>query len=384
VKNLKKRICAVLATSVSVPLVAGLVFVLGAPADPPPKTYTDVTASPYGAVPDDGQDDSAAFQSALNDLKAAGGGSLYIPNGSYRFDSIVTVTNSDWGLTLRGQSTNARLYSNNTNGIFRLTHTSRKEEITLRDFSLIATLPGAGTAIEVTSPQGGVADKRIVTADNLSFRFFGATNYFNRGLVVTGVYRPLISRCSFSGPVDEADLSDTSLSFKTQTAFDVSDCYAPVIEQCSVSGVDTAYYFVASSNAVPEDGAIRSSSADDCKTGIRFQMADGVVEPTLWITDCNITARDTGAWITGRRILHITGSTFQQLSAAHPLTDIQLDNVHLGVVLGNAFAGDLSGGRKNVRIDADGLDLLFAENTWSGTPEESVQIDAAAEDVYVY
>ena len=366
----------------AVPLLAGFTFSLKGPI---PKTYTDVTKPPYNAIPNDGQDDSVAFQSALNDLKTAGGGSLYIPDGGYRFDSIVTVTNSAaWGLTIRGQSTNVCLYSNNTNGIFRLAHTTRKEEITIRDLSLIANVPGAGTAVEVTSPQGGANDKRILTMDNVQIRYYGTTNFFTKGVVSTGIYRPLISNCSFLGPVDAADMSDQSLSFSSKIGFDMSDCYAPVVENCSATGVDTAYNFVAATNAVPEDGAFRNCTADSCKTGIRFQLTAGGVEPTLWVTGCEIKARDTGVWITGRRIFHITGSTFRQLSPAYALQDVRLEYCHLGLLIGNTFAGELAGGRRNVTVDQNGLDLIFAGNSWSAGVGESVLVDAGAQGVFVY
>ena len=377
---LKTRIAG-LAAGIIMPLLLGFSFILRPPI---PNPYTDVTDAPYNAVPNDGQDDSAAFQLALDDLKAAGGGSLYIPDGGYRFDALVAVTNGEWGLTIRGESTETRLYSNNPDGIFRLTHTSRKEEITIRDLSLVANYPGAGTAIEVTSPAGGVNDKRILTADNIHIRYAGETNYFNKGIVATGIYRPLISNCTFLGPVDAEDMSDTSLSFSAEIGFDVSDCYAPVVEECQATGVGTAYYFVTAPNSLPEDGAFRYCTADYCKIGVKFHLGSVAREPTFWVTGCDLEARDYGVWVYGRRILHITGNTFRQLSETHALRDIQLDNCHLGVVLDNTFSGSLAGGRKNIAVDQDGLDLIFAGNAYSGSVGDAVQTDPGAVDVFIY
>ena len=381
ISKCNRKLLLMLIAGFALPLLLGFRFVLFSPR---PNPYTDVTDAPYNAIPNDGQDDSAAFQLALDDLKATGGGSLYIPDGGYRFDALVAVTNGEWGLTIRGESTAVRLYGNNPDGIFRLTHTSRKEEITIRDLSLIANYPGAGTAIEVTSPAGGANDKRILTADNLHIRYAGETNYFNKGIIATGIYRPLISNCTFRGPIDPEDMSDTSLSFRADIGFDVSDCYAPVVEGCLATGVGTAYYVVTATNSLPEDGAFRYCTADYCKTGVKFHLGSVAREPTLWVTGCDLKARDYGAWVYGRRILHITGNTFSQLSEEHALRDIQLDNCHLGVVLDNTFFGSLAGGRKNIVVDSDGLDLLFAENTYSGVVGDAVQTDLGAVDVFIY
>ena len=349
---------------------------------PPPKPYVDVTDAPYNAVPNDGLDDSAAFQSALDDLVSSGGGSLYVPDGGYRFDSRVAVSSGDRGLTIRGASINARLYSNNPDGVFRLSFTGRKEEVTLRDLSVVADYPGAGTAVEVTSPAGGLNDKRVVVVENVHVRFSNPSNYFYKGIVVTGVYRPLISSCSFRGSVDAGDMSDGSPTFRSQTGFDLSNCYAPVVENCLAEGVDTAYCFN-SPNAGPEDGAFRFCTADYCKTGIRFDQGTDR-EPTLWVTECDIRARDHGVTILGRRIFHITGSTFDQLSSAHALQDIDLNHSVLGVVRGNTFNGSLSSGRRNVVIDSDGEAILLAENQYSGSAASAVQVDPGASDVYIY
>ena len=342
----------------------------------------DVTDPPYNAVPNDGQDDSTAFQSALDDLVSSGGGSLYVPDGGYRFDHRIEVSAGDIGLSIRGESVNARLYANNPNGIFRLSFSGRKEELSIRSLSIVANYPGAGTAVEATSPPGGLNDKRVVLVDNVHMHSSNPSNYFDMGIVVTGVYRPLISNCSFRGSVDAGDMSDGSPTFQSQTGFDLSNCYAPVVENCLAEGVDTAYCFN-SPNAGPEDGAFRFCVADYCKTGIRFDQGTDR-EPTLWVTDCDIRARDHGVTILGRRIFHITGSTFDQLSSAHALQDIDLNHSVLGVVRGNTFNGSLSSGRRNVVIDSDGEAILLAENQYSGSAASAVQVDPGASDVYIY
>jgi hypothetical protein len=61
-----------------------------------------------------------------------------------------------------------------------------------------------------------------------------------------------------------------------------------------------------------------------------------------------------------------------------------LDYGHLGVVLRNSFSSGLVGGRKNIVIDSDGQDLILGQNSYSGSTQDAVQVDASATDVYIY
>ncbi|MCX6896888.1 MAG: autotransporter-associated beta strand repeat-containing protein [Verrucomicrobia bacterium] len=328
-----------------------------------------VTAAPYAAVPNDASDDSAAFQSALNALKAAGGGHLYIPDGNYIFSNLVAITAGTWFLSVQGQSTNATLFACNTNGVFRFTGLQRDQQITVRDLTFVANRAGAGTALEATSPPGGVQEKRVVTVANVVVRAGdSAEYYFNKGVVVTGVYRPLIMDCSFAMPTIN-DFGDNSMNFRSAYGYDVSACYAAVIQNCSASGVDTAFNYVVSSDisANPEDGAFRSCTADYCKVGVKHWEISGGREPTLWVTDCDIRARDFGTSVKGRRILQITDDTFRQLSATNALTD-----------------GTLASGRTNIVVVSPASDVILGSNVLSGDVSSAIQADPVAVRVLVY
>lgn len=53
--------------------------------------YYNIKDQPYGAAGDGTVDDTPAFQAALDDAYSAGGGTVLIPPGSYRFDSIPRI-----------------------------------------------------------------------------------------------------------------------------------------------------------------------------------------------------------------------------------------------------------------------------------------------------
>src|SRR5579871_2466181 len=58
-----------------------------------------VTKAPFNADNTGGQDATGAFQDALNDVWAAGGGVVFVPDGTYQIDGTLTVP---MGVTLRG------------------------------------------------------------------------------------------------------------------------------------------------------------------------------------------------------------------------------------------------------------------------------------------
>jgi len=338
----------------------------------------------YGATPVGIEDDAPAFQAAFDALHAAGGGKLFIPAGSYMFDSRVEIAGNNVSgarkITVQGEE-GVRLFGNNTNGVFRFTYNTRHQQVNLFDLTFVALIEGAGTAVQITSPPGGMQDKRVVTIENVSVRSqVGGSQFFNRGLVVTGLYRPLIKNCTvmYTGV---ADMSDQSANFKAAVGIDVSDCYAPVIQGCRVRAVHTAYRYSTTPGSEPEDGAVMDCIASHCRIGILFHQNDGGVEPTFWVTGCDINARDIGAWVKGRRICHITDNSFRRASATHALNDIQFDWVRLGFVLRNTFHGNLSNGRKNLVLDQDSHWIVVKDNALSGASSSALQIDSGATNI---
>ncbi len=67
-----------------------------------PPTVAPVTSVvDHGAVPDDGVDDSAAFQAAIDAAGAAGGGAVTVPAGTWRIEQVLRLSVS--GVVLQGE-----------------------------------------------------------------------------------------------------------------------------------------------------------------------------------------------------------------------------------------------------------------------------------------
>src|SRR5215472_6039537 len=56
----------------------------------PSSIAIDVTCPPYSAAPNDGQDDSRAFQAAIDALPRSGG-TITIPSGTYLFNKPLII-----------------------------------------------------------------------------------------------------------------------------------------------------------------------------------------------------------------------------------------------------------------------------------------------------
>lgn len=348
----------------------------------------NVTEAPYKAIPNDGKDDSAAFQSAIDAMLASTprGGYLYIPNGDYHFSSQVYayITGDAEGLTIQGQSKDGvRLFCNNTNGVIWLNHFFRSEDVTVRDVTFVANRAGAGTALRINSSPGGQQSKKVVTLLDLAVTY--ATNsayYFNTGLAVIGIQRPIIKNCSVVAPTTDTDMSDTSPNFLPDFGINIGDCYSPEVQNCSVYGARTAYSMLMTSTNQQEDGGFFNCTADYCRLGAEYYIPV-TTRAGFQFNQCNVRARDNGLIMHNRRCFHVSENTFRQLSSAYSLVDVSTINAHVGVIVRNTFAGDLSGGRVNVKIGAGDKIIIIDSNTLSGAESAAIMVDPTASEVLV-
>ncbi|MEI7533308.1 MAG: tandem-95 repeat protein [Verrucomicrobiae bacterium] len=357
-----------------------------------------ISVANYGANGTDGKDDSAAFQAALNALFASNpkGGYLYIPNGTYDFNSRVSVyANRAWDLAIQGQSkTGVVLRCNNPLGVLQITNTGRAEHITLRDLTLKANIAGAGTAYEATSPTGGTPAERMTQVFNVDVT--NAPNcYFNNGLNLFAGNRSLVDGCTISSPVTDADMSDSSINFRMQKAINFDGSYNAVVRNTVISGADTAVSVVMSQDVSTEGGTCMNVHADHIKTGFVFSVGINT-RASVEVRNCDLTARDTGIQLINRDIYFLAENTFRQLSPTNALKDIDLQGCPYGTVVRNTFIGPLAGGRTNVSLAPSASytyggvthsdichDVIIGQNTLSGAATNAVTADASSYDIVI-
>ncbi|MDF1800728.1 MAG: glycosyl hydrolase family 28-related protein [Planctomycetota bacterium] len=80
----------------------------GAGADLPPPSERRFEPGEHGGKPDDGVDDSAAIQAAIDAASAAGGGTVVLGPGTWRLESPVALTGD--GVVLRGAGSELTIF----------------------------------------------------------------------------------------------------------------------------------------------------------------------------------------------------------------------------------------------------------------------------------
>jgi len=140
------------------------------------KLQETVSVKDFGAVGDGVADDTAAIQAAIDAVGAAGGGSVYVPVGTYKLTDTLTVTNDYVALVGDGSSASVLLGSDPTKWIVKFNANA--------DHMLIDGLWLKGSAVDNTTTQYGIGytsdtdDPESVVIQNCKF------SHSNNGIVV--------------------------------------------------------------------------------------------------------------------------------------------------------------------------------------------------------
>lgn len=116
----------------------------------------------YGAQAGGEQDCTAAFQAALDDAGQAGGGTVYIPGGTYRLDGSLTIPS---GVELRGSFDGAH-YGNSTFNGTQLYVYGGKDDSTAEPLFTLGESSGV-KGFTVFYPEQGISDQVQEEADRV-------------------------------------------------------------------------------------------------------------------------------------------------------------------------------------------------------------------------
>jgi hypothetical protein len=214
----------------------------------------------------------------------------------------------------------------------------------VRDLTLVATVPNAGTALKVTSPPRGVRNYRTLTVENVDIRGAGlpTRSYFKRGLDAIGQWRPLFRNVIFCGVLDPS-LNDQAeryaeLRFKPECGFCADWCYAPSFQHCYAWSCHTGYRIVSRDRKPegPEDAAFHRCTAVGTRVGIDIDTP--IIEPQLVVDSCHLNCRDFGLRLANRKFFHIVNCLlYCEAEDRFAYTDIALENCWAGLIQGNIF-----------------------------------------------
>jgi hypothetical protein len=374
--------------------------------DPPPPAVTAATAAVVsvrdcGAKGDGTADDSAAFQKAFEGAARADHGVVRIPAGSYRLDRQVAVEFNGAvgnGLTVAGDGQGVSVvHCGSTNGAIRIRSELCQTQVAIRDLTLLADIPGAGTALEVSSSVRGVRNYRTLTVQNVDMRGAGlpTRNFFSRGLLALAQWRPIFQNVIFSGILDpalkETDLANDALRHRPEYGLCADWSYAPSFQHCYAWSCDTGYRVVSRDLRPegPEDGAFYRCNAVGTRIGIDIDTP--IIEPQLVIDSCHLNCRETGIRIRNRKFFHVVNCLLYSGSEdQRAYTDIRIENCWAGVLSGNLFHSTLASNVKKdppsqrtcIAVDRQSRNIVATGNIFNGKGA-SFHIESGAKDINI-
>jgi hypothetical protein len=192
----------------------------------------------FGAIPDDGQDDSRALQKALDHLVAQGGGTLQIPSGVYEFHSRVTVEGSFDFLRIEGAGQSlSRLVGLNDEGILKIVSQNAHTVIEIVDLDLPPGKTNCGTALELIKPYSEPQDRDYnLLLNNLELKPMDMnTCYFTRVFVADG-WMPLLDNINTSGLYGPKfnTFEGKRRKYEAKSIVTLTKAYKPRIQYCNL------------------------------------------------------------------------------------------------------------------------------------------------------
>ncbi len=291
-------------------------------------TFSMIAGAPfnvldYGAVADDTTDCAAAFSAAFSAIVAAGGGALYVPQGTYRIKSQITVTcNAQQHISVYGDgrySSTLDFSTGTSLGLnFQSTSTTPNQLPTFEvtNLGLITSRSNAGTAINVDYASDQNIDASVYFADLLIAQNIDRVSdggsgygYWTTGIQCTNARNGEIRNLHAYGEMDVAPNSAHGVLLDGEsTAFVISDSLflefttgvkaTGTSEGLYLSNTDIVYcrygaYHVSTTGAQPQFTAV-GCSFNCANVGVWLDnIQQSVVSDSLFYATA---ALDTGTW----------------------------------------------------------------------------------------
>jgi len=324
----------------------------------------------FGAKGDGVTDCSPAIQKALDAIMQNGGGQLFVPQGKFLMKSQVCIENTNLiFLSIKGLGLGVSvIHCDNPDGAFKLHHRSVGSQVTIKDLSLFAIRESAGIAFDILASNRGNAHHRSLVMEHVEMRGMNIKkDYFNTGIKAHGIWRPIFYSVVFAGPFgpDVKDMTDESMLYKADVAFDVCESYAPRFQDCYAWSAKTGYKLVTDRNPGPEDGTLLHSYAVQCRIGVDVYSKG--IEPQLLIDGGHYNCRDFGIRIKGRKFVSIVNCLMYNIDLVNnnEYVDIYLVDCNNVIVSANIFHFKGSSNRTNVLVKNGAYEIDIKNNRFN-------------------
>jgi hypothetical protein len=352
----------------------------------------------YGAVPDDGLDDTQAIQTALDDLAARfnigtadsqmAGVALYLPEGTYdisnRLEFAVDNPPNRWGgIMIRGDG-RARTVIRSKNSdpmtpdgalCFEVDISDGETGIQIEDIGFQAAEADAGPAIRVESPTGELPRIRVGLR-NVDIGRTEDGHCYTYGFKGSDLMRPLFDDVHFEG-----------IKGISVCGIYVDDTYAHDIKDCSISGADTGIHHHYRGG---EGNHINRVDISNVGTGVYVEM-----EPYtgVYMSNSNgkllnstISATEYGVRFRYKTDVFISGNTFLSEAGDDAYRDVEVVMCRSSFIAGNSFVGTgLNRTGVVLRTDVANIDAkqtMISDNTF-GSFGLGIDVGAGVEETMI-
>lgn len=336
----------------------------------------DVTAAPYNAIPDDGANDSAAFSGALSAVVSGGGGTVFVPGGEYHFTSKIAVDLASAGVSIVGDGKGvSMIHCTNSSGIFWFNNSSNDNELTIRDITFTADMPGAGTAIQINNPSLCTNDAVCsLYMENVTFLVNDwSCDHFNRAIYTSFLQQPAFVDVIFTGPLMVLGAAETPAEY----GFRINYGNDPYFENCYSKCVDIGYLL----SNIKGDVVFDRCNAVGTEVGFRVS-AIGTEDCAVVIRDCHSNALQEGIEINNADCVELENGLSYCSGNAVTYTDYILNNCANVNIVGCDFHQPYATSRTLIDLKGTTSNVLIKHNIFnpSGT---RVQQDAGVSGVTV-
>lgn len=357
-----------------------------------------VTNSEYGAIADDGVDDTAAFQSALDDLALTystdfagnhSGVALFVPEGDYNIsERLVFVTTNNpsqgGGIMIRGEgASKSVLITTNSNpssdkgALFFDLFTDTGDDIWLQieDIGFLANEADAGPAIEIDSTLTNAFKVKPVVRNVSIRRLAPVSNGYTYGFKGRRMGRPLLDDVLIKGNANDMI-----------AAVYLEETYAHNIKDVEVNGAVTGIHHYIGG----EGNMINRVDISNVQTGIVVNIKRGQVAMSNsngTLLNSIVSASKCGLSVYNKRFFFVSNNTFLSEAGNGDYCDVKMGMCQNCMITANSFSG---GGTNRTGIcfyEGEAPDLsgvtIVSDNTLSSL-NTGVEIEAGVKEIMVF
>jgi hypothetical protein len=364
--------------------VLSLIFLLGVVSTR--AASLDVTDRPFGAVPDDGKDDSAAIQLAINQALRQGDGEVFVPPGEYHIGHRLRIEGRFDRLFFRGAGHGlVRFVSTAEDGFVVVKATLPTARVGFLDFDLYAGREAGGTAFHLVKPYAETSDgEPSLVLSGLMLRPVDITrDYFVRTIHAEG-WSPLIENVNASGPygpkvqIEQKGIPESVVVLK--------QAWRPRIRYCHFWSAATGVEIELTD--AHEQPTFEGSVSVECGRGIVIsKIGDNDLSHPVVIRDSH-----WNNWEVGLHLRGIHGFLIENNVPYFPRADmdsaqyhdILLENSSRGLVRCNQFWFPGSSRRSSIRVDPACRDIRITRNYFGGgVCDDAIVVAPGARNVVV-